>query len=115
MKTAAKFMPVELSDLDLAFPAKVSQLMPKYTDIPKEFTDFNRHNKWQQMVSDWFFCGLKDLKLAPKAGIDSKKAIRHISAIMGSFEPKHEHKEAACAYLLSLWFDDATYTKAKTI
>jgi len=24
---------------------------------------------------------------------------------LGSFEPQHEHKEAAVAYLMSLWFE----------
>ena len=28
-----------------------------------------------------------------------------IAAILASFEPKHEHKEAGAAYLLSQWFE----------
>jgi hypothetical protein len=32
---------------------------------------------------------------------------------MSSWEPKHEHKEAGCAYLLSEFFDDVNYKKAK--
>jgi hypothetical protein len=29
----------------------------------------------------------------------------HLKAIMGSFQPKHEHKTAGVAYLMSLWFE----------
>jgi hypothetical protein len=107
------WMPMEISAVERAFPATVSKLMPKYEEIPDEFRQFRPRDKWQRMVSDWFFSGLEDLKLSPKTGIDERKAIRHIATIMGSFEPKHEHKEAACAYLLSLWFDDVTYTVCK--
>jgi hypothetical protein len=106
-------IPKEVDDVTLAFPASVRHLMPEYKDIPKEFRNLNHRNKWGKMVSDWFFCGLKNLELTPKPGIDEKKALRHIRAIIGSFEPKHEHKTAACAYLLSLWFDDVKYDVAK--
>jgi len=43
--------------------------------------------------------------LKSKPGIDRKAAIRHIKAIMASYAPKHEHKEAGCAYLFALWFE----------
>lgn len=32
-----------------------------------------------------------------------------IQAIMRSFEPKHEHKIAACAFLFELWFNKAEW------
>jgi hypothetical protein len=109
----APYLPVELSDLDIAFPAKVSHLMPKREDIPADFRFMNSRNKWNQLVSDWFFVGVKDLELKPKEGIDETRAMRHIKAVIGSFEPSHEHKEEACAFLMSQWFDDATWKKAK--
>lgn len=102
--------PQEISDIDLAFPATVSHLMPPMKEIPTEFKELNRSEKWQKLVSEWFFGGVKLGKITPKSGIDPTKALRHIRAIMGSFEPSHEHKEAACAYLLSVWFDDIEYT-----
>lgn len=109
----AVLVPQEISTIDAAFPAKVAHLMPKYDEIPEEFRNFNHHNKWQNLVSTWFFEGIKIKELKPKDGIDAKKAMRHIGTILKSFEPKHEHKEAACAYLLSLWFDDILYDRAK--
>ena len=58
-----------------------------------------------------FYLGAKDLKFIPKEGIDPVMAWRHVRCVMGSFEPQHRHKVAACAYLMSLWFEDIKYTK----
>lgn len=104
--------PQPVKDLDLAFPTSVAHLMPAYATIPDEF----KHGRtiWSRLVNDWFFCGIEGLQMEPKEGIDRQMAMRHIRAIIGSFEPKHEHvdeKEAACAYLLSLWFDNPTWEK----
>jgi hypothetical protein len=78
----------------------VKRLMPEYKDIPREFKDIqNPHVKFQ---SKWFFEGLDKLPAA-KEGIDQVKAMCHLAAIQSSFEPSHEHKQAAVAYLASLW------------
>ena len=42
---------------------------------------------------------------------DTNKAIRHLKAILVSYDPKHEHKEAGVAFLLSEWFEDVTYIR----
>lgn len=107
--------PQELSAVDAAFPATVEHLMPPMSEIPEEFTEWNRNNKWQKLIGDWFYSGLEIKALMPKEGIDPKKAMRHVGAILGSFEPKHEHKEAAAAYLMSLWFDDVQYETRKRV
>lgn len=36
-----------------------------------------------------------------KKNIDPEKTVRHIQTILSSFQPKHEHKIAGCAYLRS--------------
>jgi hypothetical protein len=97
----------EVSDLQIAFGGSVQELMPAYKEIPMEFRE--GHTKWNQVFNDWFFHGLKNATFRPKEGIDPEKALRHLKAIMSSFWPKHEHKEAAVAYLLSQWFHDVTY------
>ena len=80
---------------------RVMELMPPWRDIPREFnSDRNEWTRWQRK---WFFEGL-DGTPEPKDGIDAKKAMRHLAAIQRSWMPKHEHKEAAVAYLASLWF-----------
>lgn len=101
----------ELTAADVAFGG--IKHMPKQEIIP---ADFKRHdgNDYVKAVSSWFFGGAKaspnglvidGMKFTAKPGVDANKALRAIKAVLGSFEPKHEHKEAACAFMLSEWFD----------
>ena len=89
--------------------------MPKYETVPAEFK--NSRNVYVQAVSMWFFKGARfehnvltvdGVEFHPRPDVDAKKALRAIKAVLGSFEPKHEHKEAACAFMLSEWFEKAT-------
>lgn len=89
---------------------KALKIMPKMQDIPE---DFPNRKKWKQVMSDWFFTGIKNAKWTPKAGVETKKALAAIVTVMRSFAPKHEHKEAAVAFMLSEWFEDVTYDTAK--
>ena len=99
------FKIIDVSDLDVAFGGKIKELMPRMEDIPKEFK--TGRTKWNKITSRWFFAGLsKNTVFSPKEGVDTRKALKHVSAILGSFEPKHEHKEAGVAFLLSEWFED---------
>jgi len=98
--------PIKISDAQLAFPASVKAMMP--SRIPEDFK--RGGTPWNKLFSDAFYRGLSSLELIPKEGIDPATAWRHVRAIMGSFEPKHEDKEAACAFLLSHWFKAAQWT-----
>ena len=91
----------DVSDIDIAFPAHVKHLMPEYETARARRVD----PKWERLACDWFFTGLKELRLKPREGVDEQRALRHIRAIMGSFEPKHEHKMASIAFLLEEWFE----------
>ena len=95
--------PTNVDDLQMAFPSGISSLMPSMDEIPEEFHTTTFDNEWNKWQTQWFFNGLKESP-EPKDGIDQKQAMRHLATIQGSFEPKHEHKEAAVAYLASLWF-----------
>lgn len=98
----------DVTDLDIAFPGNVSHLMPAPNDIPREFS--HAKNMWNRFFNDMFYSGILTADLRPRDGIDPQKALRHIRAIAGSFQPQHEHKEAAVAYLMSQWFtDDSTW------
>ncbi len=97
----------EVSGLGFAFGD--IKHMPKYDEIPKEFKD--RRTKWNDLFSKLFFNGAEKLELKPKDGVDKDAAFRAIKTIMASWEPKHEHKEAACAYLFSEWFTDYELTE----
>lgn len=104
--------PIAVTGLDLAFGGDMKKLMPKYETIPDGFKGFGSC-KWSRFVGEWFCFGVKIGGIKAKEGIDKAAAINHLKAIMASWEPKHEHKEAAVAYLSSLWFeDDSTWEKA---
>jgi len=97
--------PQEVTDVELAFGGRIKELLPPYEDLPEEFQRFK--TDWNRIISKWFFDGLpKNTNFIAKDGINAEKALRHIAAVLRSFEPKHEHKEAGCAYLLSLWFKE---------
>ena len=105
-------LPVDIDDATMAFgaPLDMDLLLPKYEEIPDEFKMMN--NKWVNLFSQWFFNGLpKGTQFIQKPGIDQVKALRHIRTIMASYAPKHEHKTAGVAYLLSCWFDDVKIQK----
>lgn len=101
----------EINGLDMAF-GNIKH-MPKYDTLP---ADFKRHNgnEYCKAVSAWFFRGaqaaphgieIDGVVFKAKPGVSAGKALAAIKAVLGSFEPKHEHKEAACAFMLSEWFD----------
>jgi hypothetical protein len=86
---------------------KFFELLPKRHQIPEEF-DWTKADKseWVEIVERWFFKGLPEgTKVIPKEGIDTTKAVAHLSYVMRSFEPKHEHKIEGVAYLMSQWFE----------
>ena len=98
--------PQPVTDIDLAFPARALELMPPADQIPAV------DRKWLDFQHDWFMNGLPDdceIDLMP--GIDGNEAMRHLRVIQGSYAPKHQHKQAAVAYLASLWFRDIRYTR----
>ncbi len=94
----------DISDVDFAFPTDVSHLMPKYEDIPEKYKYGN--TPANAFFNMWFFSGVKNLQVVPREGVDVKQAVKQLSTIMKSFEPKHEHKEAACAFLIDEWFSE---------
>lgn len=98
--------PHDLSDSTVTFPCRTSDFMPAMDEIPAEFKRYNG-TPWNRWQSRWFFEGLSEFPEA-KDGIDREAAARHLKAIQGSFEPAHEHKEAAVAWLASLWLREPT-------
>lgn len=111
MKEKLSTIPVpEMAGIDMAF-GKVDHL-PPMTEIPEEFKNFNRETKWNELVSRWFYSGLpKETEFIAKDGVDPKKALRAIGAILASWDPEHEHKMAGAAYLMSEWFKEVKVPK----
>src|SRR3990167_2714718 len=82
---------------------KLDKLMVPMEQIPEEFR--NGRNPYVELQQRWFYNGLNGCLLKEKPGVDRKKALAHLATIQGSFQPRHEHKEACVAYLMSEWFD----------
>lgn len=91
----------ELKDRPYNSCELVSQLIPSYDQIPDQYKVW--HSPWSTWASTWFFCGL-EYKPVPKEGIDLDEALDHLQVIQRCTSISHEHKEAAVAYLASLWF-----------
>lgn len=117
----------------------IGTLMPPMEDIPEEFhgpTEASRpwrlfQHRWMlnqldQMVGvrisdaladqvvDQVADGPESAEEAAENGhalgqVLTDKAFRHLAACQGSFEPKHEHKQAAVAWLASLWFGEVIW------
>ena len=97
--------PVEVDLAMQAFPAIViGKYLPMKGDIPEEFWGW--HNPWAELVRRWFYKGLSTPP-AFREGIDSSSAMLHLDVCIHSYEPKHEHKTAGGAYLMSLWCEDS--------
>lgn len=104
--------PHEVDDVTLAFSANVASMMPSREECDEALRAMpDRGRGWLRFQSDWFFHGISPKKLKPRKDVDKTKALRHLGAIQGSFEPKHEHKEVAVAFLASLWFKKPSYER----
>ena len=95
----------QVVDDETALFGGLDGLLPPMEDIPKEFKQW-RGTNWNKLVGEWFFAGIDSKVFIAKDGIDKQVALRHLGTCMSSWEPKHEHKTAACAYLMSLWFEE---------
>lgn len=108
--------PKEVTDAELAFGGDMTKLLPPWSDLPPDAAD-NWHRsgpdfKWQDIINQWMHRGFPEgTKFIGKEGVSAEKAHRHISAIMVSWSPKHEHKIAGCAWLAEKWFVDVVQPK----
>lgn len=96
--------PKKLDSLGMAFgPDNIRDFLPPYAQVR------DHHSVFSDFIARWFFSGIGQAEvdtLVAKPGIDKNDALRHIKACLGSWEPKHEHKEAGCAWLMSQWFEE---------
>jgi hypothetical protein len=107
--------PTPIDDVTLAFPANALDLMPSREECEVGLAELSEKDrrKWIDFQSQWFSCGLPEgVELHMRDGIDGEIAFRHLSAIQGSFAPKHEHKMEAVAYLASRWIKKVEIQKS---
>lgn len=99
----------KVDDVDVAFPARGVELAPAWEDIPEKF---KRENTVGKRLFGVLFYGeprTKTVEWHPKRGVDKNDACRVLAVIIGCFGLKHEHKEAAFAYLVDEWFDAVSW------
>jgi hypothetical protein len=99
--------PQDVPKVNQVFPGTVTgTLLPPISEVPKEFQD--NPGPWLPFINTVFFRGWDGLDpvLIRKEGVDSQKAWTQIQTVLGSYEPKHEHKTMGAAWLASLWFQD---------
>lgn len=94
-------VPKGLDAIDVVFGVRPP--LPAWDDIPGEFKC--SRNEYARVASSLFFNGgrLSDFGLTIKDELDDGDVMRALRACLGSFDPKHEHKEAGVAYMLSQW------------
>jgi hypothetical protein len=108
--------PQKIKNIDTMFgiiDTVIDIYLPKWTELPMDFRrEIGEAKKWINIVDDLFFCGARNIRCVVKdPTIDQVDIMRHVSMLLHSFEPSHEHKTAGVAYLLSLWCTDITYTR----
>lgn len=95
-------VPQLVDDVLMAFPTGLGALLPPLDAIP---ADYPHRQEWLSFQRRWFAGTLPShFEIEAIEGIDAAAAGRHLAVIQRSFEPKHEHKEAAVAWLASRWF-----------
>ncbi len=99
----------DVSDADVAFGCR----RDRYAISRADSTTISRQLKREADVfSALFFSGggMRQFGLVPRDGIDEMKARRALKALMCSFDPPHEVKEATCALAIHRWwqFQDAS-------
>ena len=91
---------------DMVFGADLEDY-PPYDAIPEQFRRGN--TAANDAVSTLFFRGGKidEFGLRLKSGVDPNAFYGALKAMLCSFAPKYEHKEAACAWLVSEYTEAA--------
>lgn len=51
-----------------------------------------------KIFNSWFFRGIKEVTIRDKK--NAQPAYAYMRSLIGSFAPKHEHKEAVCAMII---------------
>jgi hypothetical protein len=92
---------------DLEFVWGTTRCLPPWEIIPEEFREYYGSRKANIYIkmADSFFCGdpLPPGNVAFNEGFSlSPNLMRFIMAHMKSFDPKHEHKIAGVAYMISI-------------
>ena len=86
----------EVSAVDSAFPTFAT--LPGLLEEAKLRGFYNGGTKWNKKFNALFY---EDGSVKLKEGVNNQAAWNYCRALMGSFAPKHEEKEAVCALIMS--------------
>lgn len=98
---------MDLKTFEFPEPSMADSVFPTFRTIPELLEEarergfYNGSTPYNKLFSKLFFEGGK---IQYKPDVDEEFLIRawtYCRTFMGSFEPKHEHKEAICAMLMS--------------
>ena len=110
--------PTEVTDADIAFPARGPELTPNYDELPDDFRCSNMRGRHEEVFIHFdlakslvFFYAdgvplTDEIVFEFNEGITVDAVQRHVQVLVGTFGTKHEHKICGLAWLLSLWMKD---------
>lgn len=113
-------VPMDVDECQRVFTAGViGTLLPEWDLIPEEFK--RGHTRWHHLVAMWFGTaaghpdGLPaDAEFHAKPGLGgAEKAYTHIMTCLRSWDPRHQHKIAGCAWLAHCFFEKVVIPSLK--
>ncbi len=93
----------EVTDLDMAFPTRWRELLPKIDELTKD--ERAMRGPFCDAISSIFYSGgkLSDHGITMKQGVDEAKVIRYVRATLCDWGPSQEHKIGGIAHMLAKW------------
>lgn len=102
------YLPLETSQIERAFPAHFERLMVAPERIPATFwrgREGYQPSTFTGLTMTWMMGRWPEgVAYAPMPDVDAETAFWHLHCIIGSYGPKHEHKEACVEFLAERWF-----------
>lgn len=113
---------MEIKDYNFPKIEAVNRAFPTF-DAPEVLVEeakkrgfYNGDTIWNDLFGEMFYKGIKageiDFKSEVKGQEWAEKAYDFAMCLMGSFAPKHEEKEAVCAFIFS---ETLVWNKSKTV
>jgi hypothetical protein len=98
----------EVSGVDMAFPTVDTDMV--LLEEAKERGYLHGDKQGNKDFSTWFYTGIEEVTV--KDVDNAQEGFRYFRALMRSFSPKHEHKDAVCGMLIDE-FMKITHKKEK--
>lgn len=101
--------PVAAIDLAFSLPTW-REVLPPYDRLPVEYK--RGEARGCKFVTSWFYHGVSNIKMEPKPGVTEEqlgRVCQVVKAIIGSFEPKHEHKIGGLGFIIDSYVDELDY------